>query len=186
MTSEEFIRALLDPGRMEDLDPFVVMSFMPIDPYEHVADIGCGPGYFSIPMGKYLTHGKLYALDNDEEMLDTLRERVAQSNLGNVDIMRSSATEFPIPGESLDGVFLAFVVHQNDDRRGFLEAARQLLRTGGWCTVLEWYRKDTGDGPPLDVRIEPQELKALAEQAGFRFRSWRNLNDRQYMVVVLK
>ena len=186
MTTKDFIKALLDPSREEELDSFRVIALMPIDPYDHVADIGCGPGYFAIPLAKHLINGKLFALDILDEMLDALRDRVAEANLGNVEVIKCSPTEFSLPEKSLDGVFLAFVTHQNDDRVAFLEAAMRLLKPRGWCTILEWYRKETGGGPPLEKRIEPDELEALAKQVGFRFRWWRDLNGRQYMAMMRK
>lgn len=185
-TAKEHIEQLLSPERQEELDPFVAISFMPIDPYEHVADIGCGPGYFSIPLSKYLIHGKLYALDIDEEMLDTLRFRVADANLGNVEILRCGPTDFPVPSESLDGAFLAFVTHQSDDRAAFLEAVKDLLKPRGWCVILEWYRKEIDSGTPLEARIDPQEVEMLSREAGYRFQWWRDLNGNQYMALLRK
>ena len=186
MTNQEFIRDLLRPERQEEVDPFVVMTFMPIEAYDHVADIGCGPGYFSIPMAKYLVHGKLYALDVSDEMLVALRERVVEANLGNVEIMKCGPADFPVPEGSLDGVFLAFVTHYNEDRVAFLKAASELMRPGGWCTVLEFYRKETEHGPPLHTRIEPAELRQMAREAGLEFRSLRDFNGDQYMSVFRK
>ena len=184
MTTEEFIAQLLSPQREEELDPFLVMTYMPIEPYDHVADIGCGPGYFTVPLAKYLVYGQLYALDVDNDMLDVARQRVAQANLGNVQVLKCSPTQFPVPNGSLDGVLMAFMVHDNEDRIGLLQTVRELLKPRGWCSILEWYRKDTGGGPPLEVRIEPDELKELAPRAGFQFRDWRDLNGKQYMVTL--
>ena len=186
LTTQEFIKELLRPERQEKIDPFVVMTFMPIEAYDQVADIGCGPGYFSIPLAKYLVFGKLYALDVSDEMLDALRERVAEANLGNVDVMKCGPIDFPVPQGSLDGVFLAFVTHYNEDRVAFLKAAAELLRPRGWCTVLEFYRKETEHGPPLHERIEPAELRQMAQDAGLEFRSLRDFNGDQYMAVFRK
>ena len=184
MSSEEFIERLLSPQREEELDPFTVMAYLPIDPYHQVADIGCGPGYFTIPLAKHLLHGKVYALDVNDEMLEALRRRVAQVNLSNVESAKCGPTYFPVAKASLDGVLLAFVVHQNEDRVAFMKASRELLQNGGWCGVLEWYRKETEYGPPLEKRIDPEELERLAQEAGFRSGGWRDLNGKQYMVVL--
>ena len=184
LTTQELIDALLSPKREEELDSFVIIAFMPIEPYDTVAEIGCGPGYFSIPLAKHMVYGKLYALDISDEMLDVLRRRVAEANLGNVEILKCEPTVFPVASGSLEGVFLAFVTHANEDRVAFLQAARDLLKPRGWCTVLEWYRKETEQGPPLEKRIDPDELEKLAKEAGFQFRSWRDINGLQYMVTL--
>ena len=186
LPTQELISRLLSPEREQELDPFLVITFMPIEPYDHVAEIGCGPGFFSIPLAKYLVYGKLYSLDVMDEMLDVLRKRVAVANLGNVEIRKCAPTDFPVPKESMDGLFLAFVICQTDDRMAFLKAARDLLKPRGWCTVLEWFRKETEYGPPLEDRIEPREIEELAREAGFQFRGWRDINGRQYMAMLRK
>jgi hypothetical protein len=84
----------------------------------------------------------------------------------------------------LDGAFLAFVIQQSPDKPRFLSAVRELLQPKGWCTVLEWYRKETEFGPPLERRIDPTDLEALARDAGYRNRGWRDLNGEQYIMTL--
>ncbi len=184
ISTPELITRLLSPQREEDLDPFVVLTFMPLDSYAQVADIGCGPGYFSIPLAKNLINGQVYALDVDDEMLEVARRRVAEARLGNVQVLKCSPTQFPVSAGSLDGVLLSVVTHESEDRESFLKAVRELLKPRGWCTILEWYRRDTGMGPPLEERIEPEELEEMAQRAGFQFRGWRDLNGKHYMATL--
>jgi ubiquinone/menaquinone biosynthesis C-methylase UbiE len=77
MTTQELIQRLLSPQRDASLDTLAILSFSGRSYRDRVADIGCGPGYFTIPLAKALVEGKLYALDIDNEMLDACRERVA-------------------------------------------------------------------------------------------------------------
>ena len=128
--------------------------------------------------------GKIYALDLQDEMLEVVRRQVAQVNLRNVEIKKCSPPNFPITKGSLDGVLLAFVIHQNEDRVAFLKASRDLLQNKGWCGVLEWYKKDSEHGPPVQKRIDPEELGRLAHEAGFQFQGWRDVNGKQYMAVL--
>ena len=183
MSSQEFIKALLSPERQQRLDPNSLLVQLPIDPYHAVADIGCGPGYFSLPIAKYLSYGKLYALDIEDEMLDALRDRAKAARLSNIEILKSGKAGFPLPESSLDGVLLAFVVHQNEDRLTFLKGATQLLKPRGWCGVLEWYRKETEMGPPLEKRIEPEEMADLGREAGLNLLRQRDLNGEQYLLL---
>ena len=179
-----YIAQLISAEREEGLDPFLVMMRMPIDPHDHVADIGCGPGFFSIPMAKYLTYGQLHAIDVLDEMVEVTRQRVAEARLGNVQVSRCSQAEFPIELGSLDGAMVAFVLHRNENKVGLMKAARELLKPRGWCTVLELYRRDTGGGPPLGVRIGPSEMEGIAKDAGFQFQGWRDINGRHYMATL--
>ena len=184
MTTGEFIQRLLRPERAEMLDPFVILSFCPISLNDSVADIGCGPGYFTLPLAKALVNGKVYALDIDEEMVAVCRERVEQARLGNVETLTCSEFEFPIEKGTLDGVFLAFVVQHGSEKPRLLRAVRELLQPRGWCSVLEWYRKETETGPPLERRVDPVDLENLAREAGFRPTGWRDLNGEHYLMTL--
>ena len=182
--NEEFIRRLLSPDRAETLDPLAILSISPLNAHDTVADIGCGPGYFTLPLAKALVRGKVVALDLDDEMLAVCRERVAEARMGNVEILKCSEFEFPVEAGSVDGVFLAFVIQASPDKGRFLSAVREVIQPRGWCSVLEWYRKETQMGPPLERRIDPAALEIAAREAGFRTRGWRDLNGDHYMMTL--
>ena len=181
---EQRIRRLLSPERAETLDPLRVLSLCPINVYDTVADIGCGPGYFTLPLAKTLKNGSLLALDLDDDMVAACRERVAEARMGNVEILKCSEFEFPIEAASVDGVFLAFVIQACSDKGRFLSAVRDVLKSRGWCSALEWYRKETEWGPPLERRLDPGELEVMAREAGFRTIGWRDLNGDHYMMTL--
>ena len=136
MTTQEFIQRLLSPQRDARLDTLAILSFSGISYRDRVADIGCGPGYFTIPLAKALVEGKLYALDIDNEMLDACRERVAQARMGNVEILKCEEFDSSLEAGSLDGIFLAFVIQQSPDKPRFLKAVRKLLQPRGWGAIL--------------------------------------------------
>ncbi len=161
MTTQEFIHQLLAPQRDNGLDTLAILSFSQISNQDRVADIGCGPGYFTVPLAKALVEGKLYALDIDDEMLDACRQRVALARMGNVEILKCDEFDFPLETGSLDGICMAFVIQQSPDKPRFLKAVRQLLRPRGWGTILEWYRKETETGPPLERRVDPEHCWSL-------------------------
>ncbi|MCH7620762.1 MAG: class I SAM-dependent methyltransferase [Chloroflexi bacterium] len=184
MTTQEFIQRLLSPQRDASLDTLAILSFSGISYRDRVADIGCGPGYFTIPLAKALVEGKLYALDIDNEMLDACRERVAQARMGNVEILKCEEFDSSLEAGSLDGIFLAFVIQQSPDKPRFLKAVRKLLQPRGWGAILEWYRKETETGPPLERRVDPELMEELVKSAGFRYLGWRDLNGDQYMMTL--
>jgi len=172
------------PERRKRLNPERVLSLLPLEPEQVVADIGCGPGFFTLPLAHRLTNGQVVALDISEEMLATVREKVASAGVGNVELRASGEANFPVPPASLDGAFLAFVLHELEQKTTFLEQVNESLKPGGWLAVLEWYKKQTGHGPPPHERLALEEVQALAAGAGFTVTREQELNEDHYLVLL--
>ena len=183
---EDEIKRLLSYQRQEELDPFEVLAFLPIEANHRVADIGCGPGYFSIPLAKYLLEGRLYAVDDREEMLEALRDRVRRTRLGNVEIIESKGSPFASIAEPLDGVFLAFALDQVGTSEELVQEAARLLRPRGWCAVVEWLNYEAADAPPAQRLVPPDRWRELAPAAGLDFRWWRTIGGKYYMALMRK
>ena len=151
-----------------------------------MVDIGCGPGYFAVPLAKYVNQGKLYALDMQEEMLETCRERLSAVHLNNVEVIKCGEKKLPLDKDSVDGAFIAFVLHEAKDKKGFLAEAERLLQKGGWLAILEWYKQAMEEGPPLEDRVGEEEARELGEEAGLRFVRQRDINGKNYLVLFRK
>jgi len=179
------IDRLLRPDRVETLDPFRVLSLCPVNPRDTVADVGCGPGYFTLPLAKFLINGKVFALDTSDEMIEACQKRVDDARMGNVDVLKCGEYDFPLEANSVDGLFIAFVVHHPEDRVRFLSAVKESLRPGGWCFVMEWHKHETESGPPQERRITPDELAQFAKESGFRVQTTKNVNADQYLTILI-
>ena len=177
---------LMSDERRRELDIYRLLSFIPIQPHQEVAEIGCGPGFFSVPLAKYLWGGKLHAIDIEPEMLEAAKEAVESERLSNVEFVKSTERRVPIENESIDGAFLAFVLQEAQSPGALLKEAQRSLRSPGWLTVIEWHRKKSENGPPLKQRIKDTDLVEMVEKAGFRVALKRDLNSMQYVVVARK
>ena len=177
---------LVSSERHQWLDPQRVISLIPILRYHKVADIGCGPGYFTIPMGKHVFDGKIYALDIQQEMLDATQKALDKVHLGNVEVMIAPEDKLPLEDDSLDGAFASFVVHEAEDPVRMLDETKRCLLAGGWLALLEWHKREMDEGPPLEDRIDEADLLEMAQKSGFRFTSRHSLNDKQYMLLMRK
>tara|TARA_B110000196_G_C20910343_1_gene550224 strand:- start:165 stop:590 length:426 start_codon:yes stop_codon:yes gene_type:complete len=137
-------------------------------------------------LAKFLINGKVFALDTSDEMIEACQGRVDEVRLGNVEVLKCEEYSFPVERESLDGLFIAFVVHHPEDRGRFLTAVKEMLRPGGWCYILEWHKKETETGPPQQARISPDELTELAESAGFKVQTSNDINEENYRMTLIK
>ena len=177
---------LVSDDRQQSLDVHRVLSHLPVLRYHNVADVGCGPGYFAIPLAKYLFDGKVYALDIQQEMLDAVREEMESLRLTNVDLMLTEEDKLGLEDDSIDGAFIAFSIHEADDPRKMLAEAKRCLKEDGWLALLEWHKREMDDGPPIEDRIAENDLGEMATEAGFRPTNRYSLNDSQYMLVMRK
>ncbi|MGH2542988.1 MAG: class I SAM-dependent methyltransferase [Ardenticatenaceae bacterium] len=183
----ENIDRLLSPERREKLDSFRVLSLLPVLQYDRIADIGCGPGYFTIPFAKHLYDGRIYAIDIQQEMLDAVKEQADRIRLSNVEVLHYNEGEkLPLNDEAVDGAFVAFMLHEADSPRELLDEARRILRRSGWLALLEWHKREMDEGPPLEIRISEDEARVLGQDSGFRIEARYSLNDDQYMLIMRK
>ena len=172
------------------LDPTHLLALLPLRPYQVVADIGCGAGFFTIALAKYLFDGRVYAVDPDQEMLDALERKLREIRLNNVKLVRSIKDGLGLQEDSLDGVLLPFVLHGVPDTKALMSQVLSSLRRAGWMAVLEWHKQQPEEspvgGPPVEQRLLLQEVEELARAAGFRSLEHRDLTTRQYMVLARK
>lgn len=177
-------KARLDsPERRRLLDPDRILPLLPLKPDQTVADIGCGTGFFSLPLAQRLPRGKVYAVDVSPEMLEVVREKLAQSPANNMEVVLSRDTDIPLPAASLDGALLSVVVHENDDRPGFLRAVEKLLKPGAWVAVIEWEKREMAEGPPQAERVAREEVAAWGAELGLKVVQEAAVNDRHYLLV---
>ncbi len=180
----ERLEELTRVDRAEILDPQSVFPLLPMRVYQHIADIGCGPGYFSIPLAKYAFDGKIYAVDIQQGMLDALGKRVEETRLSNVNLLLSKESKIPIDDATLDGAILVNSLHEASKPVDLLKETRRSLQKGGWAAIIDWRKEKMEIGPPLAARLERDKAVKAAESAGFRVQSVHDLNQWEYIVLL--
>jgi ubiquinone/menaquinone biosynthesis C-methylase UbiE len=184
--SLEKVQRFLRPERKRDLDPKRIAALLPIEPGQAVADIGCGPGFFSIALARRTSPGLLYALDIVPEFVAIAKKRLAAAKVKNAKLIVSEELDFKLPEGSLDGAFLAFVVHHANDQQAFMRLVDQTLKPGGWAAVLDWAKSPMVQGPHLHERLSQREVINLARGAGLRLSNRANFSERYYLLLFQK
>ena len=84
-----------------------------IIPGSSVADIGCGPGYFSIPMSSMVgSKGKIISVDIQAKMIEKLKKRIKKLNLeGRFNTILCKESSIGIK-EKVDFVLTFWMVHE--------------------------------------------------------------------------
>jgi ubiquinone/menaquinone biosynthesis C-methylase UbiE len=175
---------LLGEQRYQLMPPDRILDSLPLRPDAVVGDIGCGPGYFTLPLAERLPQGHVHAVDVEPVMIQTVRERAEEVGLTNISTLLSAEQSIPLPPASLDGAFLALVYHEFNDRAAYLAMLRRLMRPGSWLGLLEWeQRQNPVGGPPLDARIGPGQAETELAAAGWRITGRHAPNEWIYLLV---
>lgn len=155
---------MLPSLRKEWEDPEKIVSQIPIQPNFDIVDLGCGPGFFTLPLSE-TTDGKVYAIDASQEMIDALKQRI--DGRSNIVTIKAPAEKIPLPDLSADLVFIANAYHDFDDRDEVLSEIYRILRAGRFLVDIDWKKEETTRGPPIDIRIDKKE--AMLEIASHNF-----------------
>lgn len=166
-----------DPGNMEKLErldrrqwqsPETVLQSLGLKEGEVLLDVGCGPGYFTIPAARVVgAAGRVYAIDISLEMLMRVGQHVFAEGLANVTPVVSKETNIPLPDGCADTALLVNVLHEAEDPQALLAEIRRLTRPGGRLLILDWRREPTPVGPPVEERIDPAGVEDMAAGAGW-------------------
>jgi ubiquinone/menaquinone biosynthesis C-methylase UbiE len=111
-----------------------------------VADVGCGPGYFTIPMAELVgSTGKVYAADSDPKSIKVVRAKSEGQGLGNIiEAHATSAANLgAIPDRSVDFVFANAVLCCMVDHAGAVAEIKRILKPQGlaYLSVTKVFRK---------------------------------------------
>ncbi|MHA1200377.1 MAG: class I SAM-dependent methyltransferase [Candidatus Heimdallarchaeaceae archaeon] len=93
------ISRLLEPSKRM-LNPYIKRGMI-------VADLGSGPGYYSLHIAKRVgSEGKVFAIDSDEKSIRVLKEKSEKLGYSNIEAKATSASELSfIEDETIDFVF---------------------------------------------------------------------------------
>ncbi len=134
---------------------------------EHVAELGCGYGTFTLPVARRI-RGTAFTFDIEPAMIARTEARAAAEGLGNVRAMLRDvlAAGFGLEPRSCDAVLLFNILHF-PQAEGLVRKAAEVLRPGGRVLAIHW-RSDpaTPRGPPLHVRPKPSDAERWAKAAG--------------------
>ena len=123
------------------VNPYKLLNSAGLKPGQKVLEIGCGPGFFTIPAAKIVGEkGSVYALDINPVAIKTMRRKIKEKGLKNVKVILADASETGLPEESVDVAFLFGVIHALDDVDAVMQETHRVLKVKGVLSIQKpWW-----------------------------------------------
>jgi len=117
-------------------NPNRLLNAAGLRPGQKVLEVGCGPGFFTIPAAKIVgERGVVYALDIHPLALRKVQQKIENNKISNVETILASVAQTGLNDKSVDIAFLFGFVHNTDDLEGILTELDRLLKPAGILSI---------------------------------------------------
>ncbi len=170
---DEWLSNLASESRKEWQNPEEILKSIGISKGMKIADLGCGPGFFTLEMARLTGEdGVVYAVDMEKKAIEYLKGRIgADRRLRKIiKAVNSDVSDTGIPDDSVDLVFFANVLHDIEDKDLFFEEIKRIGRKDAVFVDVDWEESDGKPrrGPPDSIIISKNEARDFLERKGFR------------------
>lgn len=152
--------------------PELVFDALGLNEGDSFLDLGCGPGDYAIRASEIVgDSGVVYALDRWQDVIDDLAEKARSRGSKNIRAIVSDITEhLPVDDESVDLCFISSVLHSLDlvdVEKSLFSEIRRVLKPVGRVAIIECKKEEQPFGPPMHMRLSPEEIESSIIRYGF-------------------
>ncbi len=122
-----------------------------LKPGQKVLEVGCGPGFFTIPAAKIVgNEGFIYAVDVHPLAIERVKEKIEKEGIKNVKPILANASDTGLPDRSINLAFIFGLLHVAGGLDDVISKVHCILKQGG---VLS-FEKTRGSEKKLIVEVE--------------------------------
>jgi arsenite methyltransferase len=125
---------------------------------EVVLDLGSGGGEdVFISAARVGPEGRAYGVDMTDEMLELARRNQREAGVENVEFLKGTIEDVPLPNDSVDVVISNCVINLSADKPAVFREAARVLRSGGRFAVTDIV---------ADPEMDEETRRHMAQWAG--------------------
>lgn len=171
-------------------DPQKNIEQFGLAPGSKVADLGSGSGFYSLALAKRLgEQGRVFAVDTSKDMLQRLKNDAKRFKFYNIetlwgDIEKLGGTK--LAGGAVDSAVVANTLFFLENKGGFMNELKRILKSGGRVLVVDWKDSYGGIGPQREHVFTLPQAKDLFEKNGFSFEREISAGSHHYGIIFKK
>ena len=178
-----YLSRLEGPARTKWQKPDAVVRALGIKSGQTVAEIGAGPGYFTLRLAKAVgKKGRVLAVEVEPKMIAILRDRLERKKITNVTPILASQQDPRLPVGLADLVLIVNTFHHFPNGSAYMRALKTSLKSGARLVNVDFRDGDLPVGPPADHRLSRAAFLKLASKAGFTLATEHSFLPYQYFV----
>jgi len=155
-----------------------------------VVDLGAGTGFYAVRAGQMVPHGKVYAIEIVKDFLTTIKNKVKEAHLSNVeclwgDVEKVGGTN--LKDEIADSVIASNIFFQVEDKNNFIEEIKRILRPNGRVLLIDWLKdEDTEAVVKLKGAVSKDRAREMFEKHGLSFERDIDTGAHHYGMILKK
>jgi ubiquinone/menaquinone biosynthesis C-methylase UbiE len=135
-------------------------------------DLACGRGAYSLKASEIVgSAGTVYAVDLWQEGIENLKASAVEANALNIEAFVSDAgRHIPVDDQVVDVCLMATVLHdfvEDQISKEVLQEVVRVLKPDGMLAIVEFKKIDGPPGPPMHIRLAPEEVVDMLAPYGF-------------------
>ena len=154
-------------------------------------DLACGRGAYSLKASEIVSSGgTVYAVDLWPEGIEQLKASALEENALNIKAFVSDAgRHIPVGDQVVDVCLMATVLHdfvEDQISKEVLHEIVRVLKTDGMLAIVEFKKMDGPPGPPVHIRLSPEEVGDMLAPYGFTKVRLTEVGPFNYLILFKK
>lgn len=176
------IRKFESKKRLKELKPYETLLAIGLENDHIFCDIGAGTGIFTFAASG-ITSNKIYAVEISDEMINLLNKRKKEGKVNQLEILKGDQDTLPIKANTVDRVLLSTVFHELEAPEKILKGIKKIKKEDGLLAIIEFHKKVTPMGPPVDHRISEVDLDRICTKNDFKKVKTTELGENFYLSI---